>query len=308
MNDPDLLDCLVVGAGPAGLTAAIYLARYRRRILVVDGGDSRATWIPRSHNHAGHPEGVTGVELLRTMTEQARSYGAVIERGLVGALKQDGDGFGFEVNGRRLRARAVLLATGVVNERPAMMPTAEHDRAMARGLLRYCPVCDGFEVSGKRVAVLTDGGRGVAEALFVRNWSADVTVAGVGALDLEPATRAAAERAELTLLPWVVERVEVEEGRIGLGGANGVQWFDTLYAALGSAARSELARAAGADLTPNGCIKVDAHLETSVPGLFAAGDVVEGLDQISVAMGHAAIAATRIHNSLREAEGMTLVV
>ena len=76
-NSP--LDCLIIGGGPAGLTAAIYLSRYHLDILVVDGGKSRAAWIPTSHNHAGFPEGINGTELLNRMKEQARKYGAKIE-------------------------------------------------------------------------------------------------------------------------------------------------------------------------------------------------------------------------------------
>jgi thioredoxin reductase (NADPH) len=74
----DRYDALVVGGGPAGLTAAIYLARYHRRVVVVDDGNSRAKWIPLSHNHAGFPDGITGDELLRRMREQAERYGATI--------------------------------------------------------------------------------------------------------------------------------------------------------------------------------------------------------------------------------------
>ncbi len=83
------LDCLVIGGGPAGLTAAIYLARYHLDIMVVDGGNSRAAWIPTSHNHAGYPEGINGKELLRLMREQAQLYGTKIEIGQVTRIERD---------------------------------------------------------------------------------------------------------------------------------------------------------------------------------------------------------------------------
>src|SRR5918997_1789358 len=86
------MDCLVIGGGPAGLTAAIYLARFRRRFLVVDAGASRAAWIPVSHNHAGHPEGIPGPELLARMRAQAERYGARVERGAVEGLERRGEG------------------------------------------------------------------------------------------------------------------------------------------------------------------------------------------------------------------------
>ena len=94
MSNDAMLDCLVVGGGPAGLTAAIYLARFRRNFRVIDAGDSRASWIPLSHNHAGFPDGISGDALLARMRAQAERYGAVIERGEVSRLERlDGGGF-----------------------------------------------------------------------------------------------------------------------------------------------------------------------------------------------------------------------
>src|SRR5689334_11329390 len=117
----DILDCLIVGGGPAGLTAAIYLSRYHLDIMVVDGGKSRAAWIPKSHNHAGYPEGISGKELLERMTEQARRYGTRIECGQVTRIERNEDGcFTAEWGAGPVRARSVLLATGVTNRRPPM--------------------------------------------------------------------------------------------------------------------------------------------------------------------------------------------
>ena len=132
------MDCLVIGGGPAGLTAAIYVARFRRRFLVVDAAASRASWIPVSHNHPGHPDGIPGPELLGRMRAQAGRYGAEVARGRVERLERRGDGFlaRLEKGGYTLEARRVLLATGSDDTRPPM-PAAEHDEAVRRGLLRY---------------------------------------------------------------------------------------------------------------------------------------------------------------------------
>ncbi|HEX8376001.1 MAG TPA: NAD(P)/FAD-dependent oxidoreductase, partial [Geminicoccaceae bacterium] len=112
------MDCLVVGAGPAGLTAATYLARYRRDFLVVDAGESRASRIPRSHNLPAFPDGLPGPELLSRMRAQAERYGARFVEGEVRRLERHGgsedDGFVADLgNGRTVEARRVLLATGV---------------------------------------------------------------------------------------------------------------------------------------------------------------------------------------------------
>ncbi|TAJ73814.1 MAG: NAD(P)/FAD-dependent oxidoreductase, partial [Gallionellaceae bacterium] len=100
-------EILIVGAGPAGLTAATYLARFRRRVLVADGGAPRACWIPLSHNMPGFPSGITGDAILQRMTEQATEYGAVIESGRVESLSRNGDGFIARLNGRDIPVRAV---------------------------------------------------------------------------------------------------------------------------------------------------------------------------------------------------------
>lgn len=298
------LDCLVVGGGPAGLTAAIYLARYRRRALLVDAGESRAAWIPRSHNHAGFPEGIAGTELLRRMASQATGHGAVIERGTVTAVRRRFDEFVATVNGREVAARTLLLATGVVNRRPAGIDPADHDRGLARGLIRYCPVCDGYEAMGQRIGVLGADSHGVAEALFLHTYSDRLTLLPERYADLGPDDHARLAAAGVGVEESAVTSWALGDGEIAAHLEDGrTLTFDCIYPALGSDHRAELAASLGVDLAGAGCIPTDAHQRTGVPGLYAAGDIVEGLDQISVAMGHAAIAATAIHNALRGDDG-----
>ena len=138
------LDCLVIGGGPAGLTAAIYLARFHLDIRVVDAGKSRAGWIPCTHNHAGYPEGISGKELLQRMRSQAQRYGAKIVTDRVTKLERDEKSGLFTATWGSgcVQARTVLLATGVTNRKPPMDEDL-HDEALARGLIRYCPICDG---------------------------------------------------------------------------------------------------------------------------------------------------------------------
>jgi thioredoxin reductase (NADPH) len=298
-----VLDCLVVGGGPAGMTAAIYLARYRRRALVVDAGDSRATWIPRSHNHAGFPEGINGVELLARMAAQAREYGATVERGDVTRIERDGTRFRAEVNGRAVEARTVLLATGVVNRQPEM-DRQDHDRAMARGLLRYCPVCDGYEVIDRRIGVLGASRHGAAEALFLRTYSTDITLLTQHFAEIDADERERLERAGIAVVEQPIRAYHIGEEAIEVTLEDDTRLaFDTIYPALGSTPRSDLAAQLDCTLSADACIEGGSRLETSVSGVYTAGDVVEALDQISVAMGHAAIAATAIHNRLRQEDG-----
>jgi thioredoxin reductase (NADPH) len=299
MND-DILDCLIVGGGPAGLTAAIYLARFHLEIMVIDAAKSRASWIPCTRNVPGFPDGIEGTELLRRMRDQACKYGAKIETEFVTRLQRDTETGLFTATwgSGEASARTVLLATGVANRRPPM-DEGLHDEALARGLVRYCPICDGFEVTDKRVGVIGSDHRGVTEALFIRSFTADLTfIAPDKALRLKPEDRSKLSEARIKCLDGPAQAMAITGDCIAVETTEGTYTFDSIYAALGSDTHTQLARMAGAKLAPDGCIACDAHQRSSVAGLYAAGDVVHGLDQISHAMGEGGVAATTIRNDL----------
>lgn len=293
-------DCLVIGGGPAGLTAAVYLARFRLHTMVIDEGKSRAALIPCTNNHAGFPHGISGKELLARMRQQAHRFGVECRDACVETLQQVDGGFVAKTASGSVTARTVLLATGITNIAPAM-PADIRDIALSRGQLRYCPVCDGYEASGQRIAVIGTGARGTKEAEFLRSYSDDVSlVAPHGPHELETAERDRLDGIGVHIIDGPARDFELATERIGLACAAGKCWFDTIYPALGSKIHSELAIALGADCSDEGCIRVDSHQSTSVPGLFAAGDVVLGLDQISHAMGEAGVAATAMRNGLAQ--------
>ncbi|MEP9357276.1 NAD(P)/FAD-dependent oxidoreductase [Sphingomonas sp. KR3-1] len=292
-------DCIIIGGGPAGLTAAIYLARFHLSIRLFDCGSSRAAQIPCTRNHAGYPEGISGKELLARMLAQAEKYGAVREAAEVTSLRVIEGGFGVRVGERELAARTVLLATGVVNNRPDM-PRALHDDALARGLIRYCPICDGYEVTDKRIGVIGTGSHGVREAVFLRGYSADVTLVAPEAHQLSDEDGATLDEAGIVRIDGPCGAYAIEDEQLAFDTAQGRLRFDSVYPALGSKIRSGLAIQVGARGDESGCLEVDDHQRTSVPGLFAAGDVARGLDQISHAMGEAGVAATTIRNLLAE--------
>ncbi len=298
--DDDILDCLVIGGGPAGLTAAIYLARFHLDILVVDGGKSRASWIPCTHNHAGFPDGINGNELLERMRAQAQRYGAKIETEQVTKLERDEESGLFTANWGSgcERARTVLLATGITNRRPPMDEDL-HNEALSQGLIRYCPICDGYEVTDKKVGVIGSDGHGVAEALFIRSYTPDVTlIAPDKALDLNPEESRKLEEAGIGCVDGPAHAVAITGNCIVVDTAEGHFTFDSVYPALGSDTHTQLGEMLDAKLAPDGCYLCDDHQRTSVPGLYAAGDVVHGLDQIGHAMGEGGVAATTIRNDL----------
>jgi thioredoxin reductase (NADPH) len=298
--DEQILDCLIVGGGPAGLTAAIYLARFHLDILVVDGGKSRASWIPCTRNHAGYPDGIEGKELLRRMREQACKYGAKIENEFVTKLEQnDQTGLFTATWGSGCRnARTVLIATGITNRRPPMDEDL-HWEALSRGLIRYCPICDGYEVTDKKVGVIGSGGHGLAEALFIRSYTADVTlIAPDKALQLKDEDAKELKTAGIGCVDGPAQAVAITGECIIVETAEGTYTFDSIYPALGSDTHTQLAEIVGAKLATDGCILCDDHQRSSVRGVYAAGDVVHGLDQISHAMGEGGVAATTIRNDL----------
>ena len=290
--------CAVIGAGPAGLTAAIYLARFHLPVTVIDDGRSRAALIPLTRNLAGFPEGIAGAELLSRMRRQAEIFGVRIITRRVKSLTPKAEGFRVGLAGEEFEAAKVLIATGVQNLRPAM-PEDVHDEAVARGLLRYCPVCDGFEVSDRRIGLLGSGAHALREAEFMRSYSRSVTlVAPDGAHRFGASGKDALTCWNIEAVDGPVTGIAIDGSCIALTLGDRVIRFDTLYVALGTMASTELARAAGAAIAEDGGVLVDRRQMTSVPGLYAAGDVVKGLDQIASAMGQAAIAATAMRNAI----------
>ena len=152
------VDCLVIGGGPAGLTAALYLARFRLSVQVIDRGAGRAASIPLTRNYPGFPEGIAGRGLVRRIGEQAVRYGARIATGDVATVERLDGAFPFRCrtgNGL-IEASAVILATGIQDVRPPIDERL-HDAALAAGLFRYCPICEGLEVTGQRVSVIGRG-------------------------------------------------------------------------------------------------------------------------------------------------------
>lgn len=287
-------DVVVVGGGPAGLTAATYLRRFRRSCLVLDAGNSRARWIPQSNNCPGFPNGVAGTELLRRMRRQAESFGARIQVTSVERIERDGEGFRLIAGPHSWQARSVVLATGIADKLPE---GSWVEQAIACHALRLCAVCDAYEASDSRIGVHGPLASIIGHGRFLRTYSTDVFLLP-SEPHCDPASMQAAGEAGLQVLQ--------AGGRLGFDGSHclwtgsdGVPTrLDSVYPYLGARSKTALLGGLGVAVDGNDELLVDNKQMSSVPGLYAIGDVVSGLNQIAVAVGQAAIAATALNATL----------
>lgn len=296
-----IYDCVIVGGGIAGLTAAIYLARFCCNIKVIDNYNSRAALIPLSHNYPGFPKGITGAELLQRLRQQYARFGGSITKGTVINIKRDAASnvFTLKTKCSELQARNVILATGVVDIEP-LLPNIKF--TVKKGLVRHCLICDGYEVKGKRVAILGNGKKVLKEAFMLSTYSSDITVF---TSDESPVLGRALQKkfddAGIKIISSRITDVRIVKNKINAFKiANNEYTFDTIYSALGTYVRNDLSLDLGVKCEKKSkCIKVDKWQETNIKGLYAVGDIVSGLHQMCVATSQAAIAAVAIYNGLK---------
>ena len=297
MTDPEIA---IVGGGPAGLAAAVYLGRLRRSVCLIDAGRSRLATIPRTRNYPGFPDGIAGAALLGALRQQAANYPIRRIDAGVEALEPTDGGFRLAWEGGSLSASLVLLATGASDVPPAMPHLAE---ALRAGLLRYCLVCDGYEVIDRAVGVVADAAAGLEEALYLRHFSPRVTLFMLeGAAALAKADRHRLQDAGIRLAEDAISGIHPLDGKIVVRHGEDETVCDSIYSALGLRIHSGLARGLGAEIDESGYLLTDRHHATTVPGLYAAGDVTLGLNQITVAAGGAAIASAAMHLALGRSE------
>jgi thioredoxin reductase (NADPH) len=234
--------------------------------------------------------------LLAALTEQAERYGINLIKCEAQALVREGQMFRVTGKGADFCAPRVIMATGLIDTRPdieGFEPGADGN------LVRYCPICDGYETDGKKVGVFGSVEEACAKALFLRTFSKSVTLLTPDGYRPAANIYSDLSAAGVRLPGSSVARLRQQGGQIIAGLTERSELiFDLLYPVLGCAVRSDLATRLGARHTQVGCLIVDDHLQTTVPGLYAVGDIVSDLHQIAVATGHAATAATHIHNSL----------
>lgn len=296
----ELYDAVVVGGAAAGLSAAMWIARYRRSVLVVDGGEPRNEWVEQAHGYLGEDPVNPAVLLSRAREQLLRYPEAEICDGVAQRAwrEQDGGPFVVEVDDLRLRTRRLVLATGVRDSFPEVERFFEHYGA---GVF-HCPTCDGYEARDASVVVFGWSEDVTGFALTLRGWAAKVTIVTDGrAFEGDEECRHQLRAAGIEVLED--EAVELLGVRGHLEGVRldraGTVPCDLAFFSIAHEPRTALAEQLGCRLTGEGCIEVDHHGATSVPGVYAAGDVTPGLQLLQVAAAKGATAGVACARSLR---------
>ncbi|MGH9178794.1 MAG: NAD(P)/FAD-dependent oxidoreductase [Acidimicrobiales bacterium] len=300
----ELHDAVVVGGGAAGLAAATWIARYRRPVAVLDGGEPRNQWVARAHGYLGS-DPVDPVELLRAAREQLVRYEEVelCEGMAERAWRRDDGAFVVEGGDLRLAGRRLVLATGVRDSFPEVERFFEHYGAD----VFHCPTCDGYEARDREVVAFGWGEDMTGFALTLRGWAARVTIVTDG----RPFEGDEDCRRRLSLAQVPV----IEDDAVALLGTRGalegvrlqsgrVLPCQLAFFSIAHEPRTEIAAQLGCRLTAEGCIEVDGEAATSVPGVYAAGDVTPGLQLLQVAAAAGATAGVACARSLRGEGGM----
>jgi thioredoxin reductase len=288
-------DCLVVGAGPAGLNAALVLGRARRRVLVLDNGSPRNHATHEMHGVLGH-DGLDPAELRARGRAELAGYGVEVVTGEVqgaemldGAVRVTGEG-------RTELARTVLLATGMLDEVPDIPGFADVWGTSAH----TCPYCDGFEHRDGRLAVLATGDRGEHLAVLLRQWSDDVVLLSNGPHGLTADQLARVQAVGVPIVASPVVGLDSHEGRlrrIRLGDGQTLD-RDALFFSVGWRLRNDIARTLGCELREDGSIAVDANQATTVDRVYAAGNCSDPRALVPAAAGSGATAAVAINTRL----------
>jgi thioredoxin reductase len=288
-------DCIIVGAGPAGLNAALVLGRARWRVLVVDNGSPRNYATNEMHGVLGH-DGLDPAELrARGRAELARYGVEVVTCEVHDAEVLDG-AVRVRCAGRSEVARTLLLATGMLDELPDIPGFADVWGTSAH----TCPYCDGFEHRDERLAVLAAGDRGEHLALLLRQWSDDVVLLSNGPHNLAADQLARVQAVGVPVIETAVVGLDTANGRlrrVRLGDGQTLD-RDALFFYLGWRLRNDLARTLGCELRDDGSIVVDANQATTIDRIYAAGNCSEPRALVPTAAGSGTTAAVAINARL----------
>ena len=300
MSRKPILDVIVIGGGPAGLSAALVLARARRRVLVLDARDPRNGAATALHGYLTR-DGIAPLELLEMGRREARRYGVRVRRALVHRILRRGENLGVELApGELLFARRMLIATGVEDRIP-LLPGIEFLYGTS---VHHCPYCDGWEWRGRPLAAYGKGPNVVGLAHSLLTWSGDVAVLTNGTARIAPDDLARLDRRGVRVYEQRIAGLEGRDGRLRrVVFADGTALpRAALFFSTGNHQASRIALELGCRLTAKGAVWVDHRQCTNVPGLYVAGDASRDVQFAIVAAAEGAKAAVWINAELQAEE------
>jgi thioredoxin reductase (NADPH) len=292
-------EIIVVGGGLAGLSAAIYLGRAMRDVLVIDSGESLAIWEPEVQNYLGFPDAIDGRELLRRGREQAQRYGAEFAHEEVERIWKEGNRFYLRAKRAEFDCNCLLLATGVYHLPPKIPAVNE---CVGKSMF-FCKDCDGYRVQGKRVIIAGHNNEAVEYALGITAFTECVILLTNGEVPhWDPQHENWLRQYQVPVHIEKIVNVQHEAGYLKtLTLDSGEKLIaDSLFTTRGDVFHNHLARQLGASLDEEGQISVDKCQRASVPGLYAAGCVTPANCQMIIAAGDGAVAAQAINRDLFE--------
>lgn len=298
-----LYDVLVVGGGPAGLSAATWAARYRRSVLVVDSGEYRNRWVDRSHGYLGCDPADPMALLAQGRADLARYPEVTFLRGTATAATRRADGqFVVTVDGEDQVALRLILAMGVVDTFPEVDGFFDHYGSS----VFHCATCDGYEAQDRSVVILGWGAHVVAFAIGLLEWARELTIVTEGhPLEADDARRELLARHGIALVEGDAAELLGTRGHLdGVRLAGGrVLDTDLVFFSIAHRPRLDLAEQLGCEIDGDRCLCVDRDGRTSVDGCYAAGDITPGFQLASIAVGKGAAAGVACAISLQGEAG-----
>jgi thioredoxin reductase len=291
-------DVIIVGAGPAGLSAALMLGRCRRSVVVFDHGKPRNARSRALHGYLTR-DGIPPADFLRLARAELDKYDSVRIRDEEVSTAECRPGIGFIVtlpSGEAMQARKLLLATGVVDN----LPNIPGFRELYGRSVFHCPYCDGWELCDQPLAIYGWGARGVGLSLELTAWSRDLVLCTDGPGEIEPDDRARLERNGIAVREEQVTALEGSDGvlsRIAFAGAPPLE-RRALFFTTGQYQRSDLLERLGCEFNEKGTVRTGKYETTHLPGLFVAGDASRAVQWVVVAASEGAEAAFAINTDL----------
>jgi thioredoxin reductase len=297
-----MYDVVIVGGGPAGLSAALMLGRCRRKVLVCDAGHPRNAPARALHGFLTR-DGIPPLDLLALGRDELKPYDVEVRHTTVTAVSQLPYGFAVQLEAGRVEARTVLLATGVRDRLPDIPGVAD-----CFGIsVHHCPYCDGWEFREKRIAVVGTGRSPAGLALSLRTWSDAITACSHGAR-LRPAHRDQLRRHDVDLRTGRVDRIEHKDGwvrQVVFEDGSSLE-CDAVFFTGPQHQQCDLAGALGCEFNTRGTVKTDLLGKTCVEGVFVVGDASRDVQFAVVAAAEGAKAAVAINQTLQEMSGLAL--